>query len=268
MKPLETVQKETGRRLSDVFDTFLTLAACALAHGKREEVYLKAVEPYKPQATLFQQAFGLLVKEMQTKSYTDLLGGVHETFGSKRGKELSGEFYTPQAICRFMARATVSEAPSKHRLTVHEPATGSGRMILALAEHLAETFGIAPTRLWVEAWDVNLAPVYMTYINTTLWGIPCNVVHGNTLSLEVFDVWPNLFSTLYPLPRALAEAGEPEPEPSPEPSGEIEGADVANEEERPTAHQMDSLTFTPLRKPGIKLEQGNLFSLIEEPEKP
>jgi hypothetical protein len=45
----------------------------------------------------------------------------------------------------------------------------------------------------------------MTFINTTLWGIPCTVVHGNTITLEHFAVYPNMFSRMYPFPKAVTQ---------------------------------------------------------------
>lgn len=203
MQPLEQIEKETGRRFTDIFDTFLCLSACSLAQLTKpcEDIYQKALEPYKPQEKLFQQAFADLVDEMQAKPYTDLLGGVYESIGSLKDKSSRGEYYTPDPICRMMAQMILPEPPKKLPFTVHEPTTGSGRMILAIADPLANTFEIGPTVMRVEAWDTSLHAVYMTLINTTLWGIPCNVVHSNTLNLEHWDVWPNVLTMMYPFPK-------------------------------------------------------------------
>lgn len=39
--------------------------------------------------------------------------------------------------------------------------------------------------------DISPIAVDMSYINTTAWGIPAHLIHGNTLSMEVWNQWSN-----------------------------------------------------------------------------
>jgi hypothetical protein len=43
----------------------------------------------------------------------------------------------------------------------------------------------------------------MAFINTTLWGIPTRVIHGNSLSLECWAAWSNIHYICPWLPLAL-----------------------------------------------------------------
>ncbi len=51
--------------------------------------------------------------------------------------------------------------------------SGSGNLRPAGSAHLGFLFGLA-------------------FVNTTLWGIPARVIHGNTLSGEYWAAWSNL----------------------------------------------------------------------------
>jgi methylase of polypeptide subunit release factors len=203
-KLLERISNKTGHGGGEVFSSFLTLAACALSQGQREEMYLNEAKRWKREhLDLFSHALGQLILEMEAQPYTDLLG---ETYMELRGsKQLGGEFYTPQPICRLMAKMLLPDNPDDQPFTVHETACGSGRMILAVAQTYAEDFNLPPTLLRVQAWDLSRSAVLMTHINTTLWGIPCTTIHGDTLGLEVFDSFQNIHTLLYPFPKREAK---------------------------------------------------------------
>ncbi len=167
-------------------------------------MYLAEAKRWKrEQLDLFCQALAGLVLESETRPYQDLLGDIHMETLSVKGKQQTGEFYTPQPVCTLMARMLLEDNPEP--VMLHEPCTGSGRLILACAQTYAEIFDRSPTLLRVEAWDLSRTAVMMTFINTTLWGIPCTVVHGNTITLEHFAVYPNMFARLYPFPRRQRE---------------------------------------------------------------
>jgi hypothetical protein len=173
-------------------------------------MYLEEAKRWKrEQLDLFCQAFAGLILESETRPYQDLLGDIHMETLSTKGKQQTGEFYTPQPVCTLMARMLLKD--NAEPVTIHEPCAGSGRLILACAQTYAEIFNRSPTLLRVEAWDLSRTAVMMTFINTTLWGIPCTVVHGNTITLEHFAVYPNMFARLYPFPRQQKETAKSEP---------------------------------------------------------
>ncbi|WP_342751129.1 N-6 DNA methylase (plasmid) [Termitidicoccus mucosus] len=135
---------------------------------------------------------GALILQMEKEPFTDLLGTYYmDMIISKGGQQCHGEFHTPQEICRLIGRmlADGDSLPESGPVTICEPACGSGAMILALAEQ----YGPANIRrLRVTAIDINRMACDMCFINTTLWGIPTHVIHGNSLNLKFEASWRNI----------------------------------------------------------------------------
>lgn len=210
-KLLEKVSRRHDTR--KVFDTFTRLAACALACQTREPEYMEEIKQWeKLELDCFAQALGSLVKEMELKPFEDVLGAYYMEFAlSSKGQQWNGEFHTPPSICKLMARLTLdgSDLPTEGPITVSEPACGAGAMILALGEACPPD---VRRRLRVTAVDVNRTACDMCFINTTLWGIPTRVVHGNTLSLETWGDWTNLHWMVPWLPLALGVEDKKEPD--------------------------------------------------------
>jgi hypothetical protein len=73
-------------------------------------------------------------------------------------------------------------------------------MILSLTEACTPE---VRRRLRVTAIDINRTACDMAFINTTLWGIPTRVIHGNTLSMEYWTAWSNIHHICPWLPLAL-----------------------------------------------------------------
>ena len=159
------------------------------------------------------RAFGTLVASMeQTQGeMIDILGDLFQgaiTYGE------AGQFLTPQPVCRMMARVTIGEAevegeddasepemspvllneeagaeesviepssepkplPRTPKRTVCDPACGSGRMLLAVAE-------IHPH--WeFHGQDVDLRCVRLTALNLAFRNLYGYVIWGNSLALE------------------------------------------------------------------------------------
>jgi type I restriction-modification system DNA methylase subunit len=177
-----------------VFDAFLCFTACALAAQTREEEYLEEVKRWeRPDLDLFAEAFAALVAEMESHPFEDIIGGYYMEFAlSQKGQQWNGEFHTPKPICDLMARMTLGDMesfPPEGPITVCEPACGAGAMILSLAQACPPE---VRRRLRVTAVDINRTACHMTFVNTTLWGIPTRVIHGNTLSMECWAAWSNI----------------------------------------------------------------------------
>lgn len=187
-----------------VFDGFTRLAACALAVQTREAEYMEEAKRWtKDELMLFSQALGALVSEMELRPFEDLIGGYYMDFAlSSKGQQWNGEFHTPKPICDLMAQITFdpTSLPAEGPITVCEPACGAGAMILSIAQSLPSE---DRRRLRITAIDINRTACDMTFINTTLWGIPTRVIHGNTLSLEFWSAWSNLHYLAPWLPLAL-----------------------------------------------------------------
>lgn len=204
-----------------VFDGFVRCAACAVASGTREPEYLEEAKRWnREELGGFAEAFAALVREMEAKPFEDVIGCYYMEFAlSRKGAQWGGEFHTPKCICDLMARLTLgdmSHLPAEGPITVSEPACGAGAQILALGSAVPPE---VRRRLRVTAVDVNRTACDMTFINTTLWGIPTRVVHGNTLSLETWGCWDNLHFIMPWLPFALqidADEAAPVPIAAPE----------------------------------------------------
>ncbi len=188
-----------------MFDTFARFAACALAAGTREAEYLEEVKRWeRPDLDVFASALGALILEMEQHPFQDLLGSYYMEFAlSQNGQQRNGEFHTPAAICELMASLTVgdmSHFPAEGPIAVSEPACGAGAQILALGKHCPPD---VLRRLRVTAVDISRTACDMAFINTTLWGIPTRIIHGNTLSLECWAAWSNIHYIMPWLPLAL-----------------------------------------------------------------
>jgi type I restriction-modification system DNA methylase subunit len=213
---LENISRQHSTR--SVFDAFVRFAACALAAQTREAEYLEEVKRWEqPDMVLFSQALGALVIEMDAKPFEDIIGGYYMDFAlSHKGQQWGGEFHTPKTVCNLMAGMIMGDMesfPAEGPITVCEPACGAGAMILSLAEACSPE---VRRRLRVTAIDINRTACDMAFINTSLWGVPTRIIHGNTLSNEYWAAWSNIHYIAPWLPLALrqqspeaAEQGEP-----------------------------------------------------------
>jgi type I restriction-modification system DNA methylase subunit len=202
-KILERISHRHDTR--QVFDAFIRFSTCALAAQTREAEYLEEAKRWeKPDMDLFAEAFAALVLEMESRPFEDIIGGYYMEFAvSHKGQQWNGEFHTPKPICDLMARMTLGDMeslPTEGPITVCEPACGAGAMILSLAEACSPE---VRRRLRVTAIDVSRTACDMTFINTTLWGIPTRVIHSNTLSMECWAAWSNIHYIMPWLPLTL-----------------------------------------------------------------
>jgi len=188
-----------------VFEAFIRLSACALAAQTREAEYLEETRQWeRPELHLFGEALGALVAEMEGRPFEDIVGGYYmESALSRKGQQWNGEFHTPKSVGDLIARMTIGEAeslPAEGPITVCEPACGAGAIILSLAHACPPE---VRRRLRVTAIDINRTACDMAFVNTTLWGVPARIVHGNSLSNECWAAWPNIHYLMPWLPLGL-----------------------------------------------------------------
>ena len=188
-----------------VFDAFVRFAACAVAAQTREAEYLEEAKRWdKADLGVFAEALGTLVNEMESQPFTDLIGGYYMEFAiSSKSQQWGGEFHTPKTVCDCIARmlfGDMESMPAEGPITVCEPACGAGAMILSVGEACSPE---VRRRLRVTAIDINRTACDMAFINTTLWGIPTRIIHGNALSNEYWAAWSNIHYIAPWLPYAL-----------------------------------------------------------------
>jgi len=175
------------------------MAACCYAAGQREEEYLEVAGRYsREELSEFARAMALLVTEMQGKPFEDCLGIYYTEIAAKNTVSARGEFYTPHALAEVLARLSVDPAAIIEKgkpITVSDPCSGSGGLILSFAKLFAPQAPSEPSHvdlIRATLVDVNPIAADMSYINTTLWGIPAQVIWGNSLTLNTSAGWNNI----------------------------------------------------------------------------
>jgi len=205
-----------SKRLYEVFYDFCTLGTYSLAlpfypdlaKEELEKVYKRYT---RDQLVLFDEAFTVMVNEMEITN-EDFLGEVYQQceFGNAR----QGQFFTPYHVSLMIAKVSLGDAKEKITergfLTLNEPACGSGGMVIAFRQAMLDE-GCNPSRdVFVVAQDIGDTAFMMTYIQLSLYGMGAKVIHGNTLSLEIFRELhtPNYFITDWRLRLMLRNMSE------------------------------------------------------------
>lgn len=180
----------------EVWRDFTVMAACALHNGLmkdqvREAEYLEIIHRYdKGDQEWFPVLLGQLITILDEEP-ADVLGSLYMEL--EIGSKERGQFFTPVPVSEVMAEMMFGDMLAKLErqdfITVHEPACGAGGMILAAAKTLI-TAGHNPAEtMFVSCVDVDRVAALMCYIQLSLWNIPAEVIVGNTLSMEMREVW-------------------------------------------------------------------------------
>ena len=175
----------------ELFTDFCKLSAISmyqpfLKSEKLEEEYMQTISKYKKDMVeIFPQLFAYVVMGLEDKM-GDFLG---ECFMDlKLGSKYKGQFFTPYNISVFMA--SILGDNTKEKEGICEPCVGSGGMIIARADVLSKKHGLAyQDILEVHAVDIDVLCVHMSFIQFSLLGLSAEIVHGNSLSNEVFATW-------------------------------------------------------------------------------
>lgn len=217
---LKTIESE--RRLDRVFFDFVELSAIAISNSvdkfqftEREAIYMNTIERYtKKEALIFKKCFHLLT-EIMDQDFGDHLGQLYMSLDL--GNDRLGQYFSPYDLSRLTATLTLDEKRITSIITEHgyitlnEPTTGGGGMIIAAA-HILKDMGFNPQRhLHVTCQDVDITAVYMTYLQLSLFGIPAVVIHGDVLKLEERGHWYTPFHILHGWSRKLRSTPEPPP---------------------------------------------------------
>lgn len=201
----ERVEAQTGRSRYRVFDEWLQFVVTTLTRD--DDTYAHLVtdleQTVEDEASArecldaYAAAFGLLVDAMAdvtvpgTDTPGDLLGAMYESYGATSNH--FGQHFTPESVAIMKAKMespdadSVRDATPENPLIIGDPACGSGRLPFQAVHHLRE---VAPeTPVVVVARDIDATCARMATINFALWGIPAYVVHGNSLTLDTWQVW-------------------------------------------------------------------------------
>ncbi len=189
----------------EVFSDFCEVSAIAVSNSvdwrnqqEREKRYLEIIARYnEKEQALFPQMFAALVQaledELTLNGPSDILGRLYHEL--ELHNKYTGQFFTPGSICDMMGELSASEQGfqnlinDKGYITLSEPASGSGAMVLGFCKAMQKRGFNYCDQLVVTAVDVDLKCVHMAYLQFSLYGIPAVVIHGNTLSVEEWSRW-------------------------------------------------------------------------------
>lgn len=173
---LNSISYSAGRHIQDTFRDWLQMIVCSLSMGSMEDLYMKTVKHYSEKGLAQRMAslFGSLCLAMEGRR--DMLGDI---FMEAVSRGHNGQFFTPMEVCRMMAKMT--GVPEKGTPSVHDPACGSGRTLLAVAEH--------NPRCILVGQDNDHTCVQMLAVNLALNGLSGYAIHGNSLTNEVWAVY-------------------------------------------------------------------------------
>ena len=165
--------------VSDTFDHFLSFTVNGFEVGGEG---LKWWNYNKTQTQYFMDFFHtwtVSLKEMlEVKPWYDFFGEIYESeVASVRRKSGSGQFFTPQSVCEFMA-AIVAATDEEH---ISDPCCGSGRLLLAA--HADNPSAV------VQAQDLDRTCVLMTICNFIAHGVRGKVIWGDSLRGDVHEAF-------------------------------------------------------------------------------
>lgn len=140
--------------------------------------------------TLFAEALGELTLAME-RTNADVLGELYERFSLT--SDQFAQYFTPEAVCQTLAAATlpdetvIQEATAGDPLQIGDPTCGSGRLLITTAHHLRQ---VAPkTPAVFVGQDIDGICARMAVVNFVLFGVSGFVVHGDSLTTEVYCSW-------------------------------------------------------------------------------
>lgn len=177
----------------DVWSDWLVMASSAIYNAIHhdaavEEEYMRAVSRYsRDEADAMARLLGMTAQALEDDIH-DFLGSIfHEL---ELHNEARGQFFTPFEVCRMMAAMSIPEPPRPGRLLkVHEPAAGSGAMVLAFHAELARIDPTIQPRVFYALIDLDDRAFRMAYIQCALCGLAAEVSRGNTLTLDIDRTW-------------------------------------------------------------------------------
>ena len=197
----------------DLFHSWLQVASGSLRQGchlfrtgeqdpKIEQTVIEHQKRVKHPEN-FARAFGVLVASLEKES-DDFLGSVLMEWG-QNDVQFKGQCFTPMPVCRMMAALTIGDRKPdpEDRLMISEPACGGGAMVIATSDVLKAN-GFFPWNYHWRCVDVDWRMFAACYIQTSLLGIPAQVVHGNTLSLECWDTAETIAAVMHPVRKKAA----------------------------------------------------------------
>lgn len=181
-----------------VFSDFAVMAGIALHNAipvcrseALEKEYLAIAGRYsKAEMDSFSELLANLIVLIDTEP-RDILGELCSEL--ELGNLKNGQFFTPHEISVLIAKITFSgvlgQLEKKRFLRASDPACGAGGMILAFAGEMIHNKINPAEKLFVQCIDIDRVMAFMCYLQLSLWNIPAEVIVGNTLTMELREVY-------------------------------------------------------------------------------
>lgn len=192
-----------GHQIYQIFQDWIEVSAIAVSNSVdyqegREERYLQIISQYKSEeqnqiVKLFVLLTEALTRAVEMGTPCDVLGSIFHRL--ELHNKYAGQFFTPSHICELMSEVALDgekckkDIDEKGYITVYEPASGSGAMVIGMAAAMVKNKMNYQQQLCVTACDVDIKCVHMTYLQLSLYHIPAVVIHGDSLTLEEWSRW-------------------------------------------------------------------------------
>lgn len=176
-------------------------------------------EPLRETTLRFLDVYENAVRELPP--FEDILGPLYMELASRGGKQLLGQFFTPQCIADFMSltmHGDTSPADSDHLVRVCDPTSGSGVMILSYCRAVFERFSgetlsnVSITCVDLDGYCARMSALQLL-CNAIVYRVSYGellVVHGNSLfPIDLWDVVIHAAHTRFragSLPPAMSDA--------------------------------------------------------------
>lgn len=165
-------------------------------YDKREKRYLEIIKKYKPDeqkliVDIFTKIFCLCSSVVYDNgTFNDYLGTLF--MKCNQGNKKAGQFFTPYDISKFMAKVTITadKIAQGEILTVNDCCCGGGGLLIAALDVLKNDYDVNYARdCFIDAGDIDIRCVHMTYLQLALAGVPAIVKHQDVFSRELWSVW-------------------------------------------------------------------------------
>ena len=187
-----------------MFSDCMSAMACSISNSvdvahreKREARYMEIVGRYKEDLSVIRETFPRVMAEVASALEEDPQDILGQTFHEMElHNKDRGQAFTPYELSLAMAKMTVGNGDGARQIieqrgfvTAHEPAVGAGSTVIALAEAFKDEGINYQQHLHVTAVDIDERAAHMAYVQFSLMHIPAAVYVGDTLKMEMRDVW-------------------------------------------------------------------------------
>lgn len=188
---------EHSKSPAERFRDFIELSFCTYAKltalsfeeaDKLEARYMRVANSYQDKDVIRAYPEFLAEAIQNIQCCVDFFGQIAAEYNVLDARR--GQFFTPMSLCKMLAKIQCSDLKvieEKGYVEVYEPAAGSGAIILAFADELYYSGYDPAIHMMAHCTELNQLSYEMCFIQLAVAGIPAAVIHGNTLSMEMFE---------------------------------------------------------------------------------